>query len=233
MKITLAVFLSLVFVCGCMPALANPIYTDGFDSPFGARCCQVSPWGWAPPPTPLLEYDGSELVVGFSFANFYSPEFVEVWMQIGFSGLVSAFNENVNCSVAFPLCNYQWSGTFNAGKADIAATVLTYSPNPTYTYLSYTGAITGGNFWGSFDNYCGGGWCGPGYLDLQMNVDGIWSNGWTSTGLVTVYADADGPRGTMTLTTNTAVPEPGTLGILGSGLMLLAGGFRRKLLRAC
>lgn len=232
MKITLAVLLALVFVCGCLPASANATYTDGFDSPFGARCCQVSPWGWAPPPTPLLQYDGSELVVGFSFANFYSPEFMEVWMQVDFSALVSNFSEWVYCGEpGFPLCNYQWSGTFNAGKVNIAAKVLTYSPNPTYTYLSYAGKITGGTFWGAFENYCGGGWCGPGYLDLRMNVDGTWSNGWTSSGLLTVYADSDGPRGTMTLTTNTVVPEPGTLGILSSGLMLLAGGLRRKLLK--
>jgi hypothetical protein len=38
-KIKLALFLALVFVCGCVPALANATYTDRYSSPFvGCGC---------------------------------------------------------------------------------------------------------------------------------------------------------------------------------------------------
>jgi hypothetical protein len=150
-------------------------------------------------------------------------------MQVDFTARVTSYSESVNCD--FGPCNYSWSGTIDGGNTDIAAKILTLSADgrPTYTDLSFTGTIGHGGFWGSFDNYCGGGPCGPGYLDLLMNIDGTGSNGWTSSGLVTVYADSDGPYLAMTLTTTT-VPEPGTLGILGYGLMVLAGALRRKLL---
>ncbi len=228
MKVKLTVLLALVIVCGRVPAFANATYTDRFDSIIGTGCCQVSPWGSGPPPIPLVQYEGSELVTGLSFATYVFPDYVQTFMQVDFSALLSTFHEKVDCDIAFPLCNYQWNGTFNGGNANIAATIV--SSNLTFTHLTFTGTITGGTFGGEFDNYCGGIPCGPGYLDLRMNVSGTWSNGWRSSGLITLYADSDGPSGITTLTTATAVPEPGSFEILGSELTILACVLRRKLL---
>ena len=47
-------------------------------------------------------------------------------------------------------------------------------------------------------------------------------------GLVTMFADNDGWSPNLVLTTT--VPEPGSLVTLGSGLAVLAGALRRKLL---
>lgn len=227
MRIKLVLFLALVFVCGCIPALANATYTDSFDSPFVGCGCQVSYWNSGGlPPNPPLEHAGHGLLTGFSFANFYSPEFLEVWMQVDFTGRVSGYSESVNCD--YSPCLYLWSGTIDGGNTNIAAKILTLSADgdSTYTDLSFTGRIGHGAFWGSFENCTELSPCGSG-LDLFMNIDGTWSNGWKSSGLVTVFADSDGPYFTTTLTTTT-VPEPGSLVILGSGLMVLAGALRRN-----
>ena len=226
-KIKFALFLALVFVCGCSCAFANATYTDRFDSPFSGCGCYISYFG-GQAPNPLLEYDGHGLLTGFSFANFQSPNFLEAWMQVGFIAQVSSYSESVNCD--YSPCLYLWNGTLDGGSTNIAATIETLSADgvPTYTDLSFTGTISRGAFWGSFENCTGTYPCGSSVVFL-MNIEGTWSNGWKSSGPVSVYGDfSDGLSYTMTLTTTT-VPEPGSLVLLGSGLTVLAGALRRKL----
>src|SRR5271165_5171125 len=141
------------------------------------------------PPNPPLEYAGHGLLTGFSFANFYSPEFLEVWMQVEFTARVSGYSESVNCD--YSPCLYLWSGTIDGGNTNIAAKILTLSADgdPTYTDLSFTGTIGHGAFSGSFENCTELSPCGSG-LDLFTNIHGTWSNGWKSSGLVTVFADS-------------------------------------------
>lgn len=227
MKIKFALFLALVFVCGCIPALANATYTNGFDSEFGTGCCHVSPFG-GPPPIPLVQYSGDALLQGLNFVTYTYPDTVQVWMQVDFSALVSSFSETVNCyTIPASFCVYDWQGTFNGGSVPITATIVGGSfPNNTFTYLTFAGSITGGTFAGEFDTYCSP--CLPGDVDLRLNLAGIWSNGWKSQGSLDLYTDYDGTGGGMIL--STTVPEPGSLLFLGSGLTLLASALRRKLL---
>ena len=230
MRIKFGLLLAFVFVCGCSCAMANATYTDFFDSPFSGCGCQVSYWNsGGPPPNAPLEYIGhAPWLMGFSFVNFYSPNFLEVWpMQVDFTAQVSSFSESIDCS--YSPCLYLWSGTIDGGNTKLAAHIITLSSDgvPTYTDLTFTGTIGHGAFWGSFENCTLPSPCGS-TLQLLTNIEGTWSNGWKSSGLVTVFADSDGPYFTTTLTTT--VPEPGSLVILSSGLTVLAGALRRKLL---
>ncbi len=74
------------------------------------------------------------------------------------------------------------------------------------------------------------------YYTLTGAISGTWYNGATVNGAttqITFNAGKNGFTGSVTLgsgdTVITTVPEPGTLGLLGTGLFGLAGVVRRKL----
>jgi hypothetical protein len=80
---------------------------------------------------------------------------------------------------------------------------------------------------------------GSNVWQFDFVFSGIWSNGWRSEGVADIlecapidasldcYADVEG---SLEMTTSTT-PEPGTLLMLGSGVLGLAGVARKKLTR--
>jgi hypothetical protein len=98
----------------------------------------------------------------------------------------------------------------------------------------FNGTFTGNVTWVENTN------CGPNgsiCYTLYGSISGTWYNGTTVSGAtvqLTFNAGKNGFTGSVPLASGdtvitTAVPEPGTLGLLGTGLFCLAGLLRKKL----
>jgi hypothetical protein len=124
-------------------------------------------------------------------------------------------------------CSESYSGTFVGG------TISMYVDDPAPP--AFIATITGGSYGGFNQVPCV-------YPDCMasdgqtINFTGVWANGWTTVGTVSVGFDDSiaGPPGfgTLTMTTTTApttVPEPGSMTLLGTGMVMVVTSLRRRL----
>jgi PEP-CTERM motif len=124
-------------------------------------------------------------------------------------------------------CSASWGGTFVGGIMNMYLDTDGFGP-------IFTATITGGSYSG-FSNGLPPDFTETGD-EQTFTFAGQWPNGWTSVGTFTggygVDGDVLGGSGILTMTTTTApttVPEPGSMTLLGTGMVLVVASLRLRL----
>jgi hypothetical protein len=132
----------------------------------------------------------------------------------------------LNTCTSYP-CYEGWSGTFVGGT-------MSFNLTDNYpTPPAFTATITGGSYSG-FES------CPefpPCFFDdsQTFTFTGQWANGWTSVGTFSAAFEQDGVEPgssatlSMTTTAPSAVPEPGGITLMGTGIILVVASLRLRL----
>jgi hypothetical protein len=134
---------------------------------------------------------------------------------------------------AMSIGNLGTSGTFLAGGS---FTIEGNGSNGMGTGVLFRGTFTGPVSWVGTFNPAGRNGLGAWTYELRGTISGMLSNGSSASGRA-VLLTFDVPKGQLFSdsvrlnegVTTVTVPEPGTLGLLGTGLLGLAGLVRRKI----
>ena len=145
--------------------------------------------------------------------------------RFSFNGSISNYSDGQVCPIP-STCMEVWSGTFSGGSVSWGG-----STNQSVEYL-FTGTITDGSFSG--DAGCNSeGECSNSNR-ATFSFTSTWTNGWRSDGTLLVDSctaflsclSAPGSIGSLSITTMT--PEPGSMTLLGSGILAVAVFLRRR-----
>ena len=141
-----------------------------------------------------------------------------------FNASISTYSDDLGCVPPVyspPGCIENWSGTFSGGVVSFVA----YNLQAPLEYFS-TGTITGGSFSGT--EGCNEDGC-LGSNDTKLSFTSTWTNGWSSDATLRFFSCVSGcfdSIGTLSMTTIT--PEPGSMSLLGLGIVAVAIFVRRR-----
>jgi hypothetical protein len=171
---------------------------------------------------------------GENSAYFYVPP-IGVGPAVGSMSFTPPANlPHTSFTYCYAWNNCSWYTTFTTwdGSAVGGTTNFVAGTEPDDTFLTMAGWMTDGGIQGRevvsctpFCAYAERNWA------FSYTFRGVWSNGWWSEGYVTVglFGDELAASGVLEMTTHT--PEPGTLGLIGAGLVPVCSILRRRLHR--
>ena len=179
-----------------------------------------------PPSQTMTSYELSFGGSGFK-GDIYHPPSTLIWVNLtpfSPSPSVTNFNEQIDCDNNG--CSYRWGGDFSGGIVTASETLL--YRDLSHITIDFTGTVTGGVFNETYGDHCSLTGLACYREDLDLDFSGEWSNGWTSYGSISMGGDSTGDFGGR-MFLYTVVPEPGSLILFSSGIVVLAGLLRRRL----
>lgn len=209
-----------ILVVVCCLAFADTYANSGSTYTASLQCDTLNECGVGLPGVPIqppTTYDGNAYPF---YGESTLPNVTEIFnTSMSFSASVTDFSEQISCD---PVCVYNWQGDLGVGPIGIDATFL-YGDDSSRD-LQFIGTITGGGFSGSFIDNCE---IACIFEQVDGTFSGMWSNGWRSVGSFSLLYDSIDNSGTMEM--DIVTPEPNSIVLLSSSVLVLAGVLRRQL----